>query len=132
MRVIFFMMAEPGSKVFLAGTFNNWDSKAHQLKESFSKGVFSKGVFMTQIDVPFGRHEYKFIVNNIWQTDSSCSSQVSNQFGSKNSVISVKSLESRAKTHLNEEICSFAKSLNYMIQNLQNTTTSRGELFLKV
>ncbi len=90
--VNFIIIAKPGSRVYVAGTFNNWDPKANPLIEGAGKGNF-----ITEILVPFGEHEYKFIVNDRWQIDPSCNNQVLNPFGSQNSVVSTKMHKTKAK-----------------------------------
>jgi 1,4-alpha-glucan branching enzyme len=83
-RVQFTVEAEPGSDVFVAGTFNDWDPKARKLQETDEAGVF-----MTRILLPRGDYEYKFVVNDEWRMDSSCESWVPNEHGSLNSQIHV-------------------------------------------
>ncbi len=81
-RVKFSIAAEPQSKVFVAGSFNNWDSEKTKLSEQ--KGIFSKSVLLEP-----GRYEYKFVVNGIWTVDPECADWVPNGHGSLNSVIDV-------------------------------------------
>ena len=57
-KVSFKVSAEPGSEVFVAGTFNNWDPKQHQLRDNPRSGLYSATLVL-----PPGRHEYKFVVN---------------------------------------------------------------------
>jgi 1,4-alpha-glucan branching enzyme len=81
-RVSFAFTAAPGSKVFVAGTFNNWDPNKDQLKEK-------AGVFSLSLHLPAGRHEYKFIVDGTWYIDSKCPDFVPNAQGTLNSVLTV-------------------------------------------
>ncbi len=80
-RVTFSVSAEPGSKVFLAGSFNNWDPLAKELLDKKDAGVFS-GVLM----LPKGQHEYKFVINGTWCADPECPDWVQNSMGTLNSV----------------------------------------------
>ena len=82
-RVTFTIEAEPGSKVAVAGSFNDWDPKKSQLKEK-KKGTFTRSVLLAP-----GRYEYKFVVNEIWTVDPDCADWVPNGHGSLNSVIEV-------------------------------------------
>ncbi len=78
-RVQFSFKAEPESEVYLAGTFNDWDAKKIKL-------CFVNGVHSTSLLLPVGRHEYKFIVNDVWSTDPECPEWTPNGLGSLNSV----------------------------------------------
>ena len=51
-----------GSKVYLAGTFNDWSTSATQMTKS-------NGVFSTTVTLDPGIHEYKFVVDSNWITD---------------------------------------------------------------
>jgi 1,4-alpha-glucan branching enzyme len=81
-QVRFQITADSGSKVYVAGTFNNWDPKQQKLTEK--KGVYSASVLL-----PVGRHEYKFIINDVWIADPKCQEWVPNEHGSLNSVLTV-------------------------------------------
>ena len=75
---------EPGKDVFVAGTFNNWASSQHQMRDDSGTGAFK-----ITLELPPGRHEYKFIVNGEWRSDTNCPEWVVNDHGSLNSVITV-------------------------------------------
>ncbi|MEI6788605.1 MAG: glycogen-binding domain-containing protein [bacterium] len=83
-KVDFQVTAEPGSEVFVAGTFNNWDPKMHRMKDSPGSGHCKATLVL-----PPGRHEYKFVVNSEWRADSNCAESVLNDQGSLNSVITI-------------------------------------------
>ncbi len=80
----FEISAEQGSKVYIAGTFNNWDPTSHPLTHHPEEGVFR-----ATLHLPAGTHEYKFVVDGVWHLDAKCPHWVSNQHGSLNSVIHV-------------------------------------------
>lgn len=82
-RIKFQIEADPGSKVFVAGTFNNWKDNDKQLTSDNDGNHYSKNVL-----VPKGTHEYKYIVNGEWQTDGEADS-ISNGLGSFNHVMRV-------------------------------------------
>ena len=75
--------AGTGSRVFVAGTFNNWDPTCMPLEEE------PRGVFGTALLLPKGSHEYKFIVNGEWRCDPSCPDWVPNSLGTLNSRMQV-------------------------------------------
>lgn len=83
-RVRFELSAKPGSKVFVAGTFNNWKPTANQMKDNPDNGLY-KAVLL----VPRGTHEYKFVVNGVWTEDPNCQDWALNGYGSVNSIIDV-------------------------------------------
>lgn len=83
-QVRFELVAEPGSQVFVAGTFNHWSPTANPLKDS-SRG----GRYKTALRLPPGQHEYKFVVNGTWCADPQCTDFVPNDTGTLNSVIHV-------------------------------------------
>jgi 1,4-alpha-glucan branching enzyme len=82
-KVLFKLAAPPGSEVFVAGTFNKWDTKANPLKANAAQA----GTFAATVPLLPGKYEYKFIVNGDWQVDPNCRESVDNKLGSKNSVI---------------------------------------------
>jgi 1,4-alpha-glucan branching enzyme len=73
-----------GNEVYVAGTFNNWDSHAHPL--TFAPEA---GSYLATLIIPPGRHEYKFVVNGKWLADPKCPETVQNPLGSVNCVIVV-------------------------------------------
>jgi 1,4-alpha-glucan branching enzyme len=83
-RVGFQMTAEPGSEVFVAGSFNDWNPKKHRLKDNPGSGHCK-----TTIVLPAGRHEYKFVVNGEWRNDPNCPDSMASESGAVNSVVTV-------------------------------------------
>lgn len=83
-KVSFQVEVEPGSEVFVAGSFNNWDPTANPLKDNPGSGHCK-----ATLALPPGRHEYKFVVNGEWRLDPNCSELVPNDQGSLNSVLHV-------------------------------------------
>jgi 1,4-alpha-glucan branching enzyme len=81
-RMKFAIEAEGGSSVYVAGTFNGWDAKKNRLR-------MKDGVYSTTLLVARGRHEYKFIINDVWCVDPECREWVPNDKGSLNSVLTV-------------------------------------------
>ena len=83
-RVEFVTEAEPGSRVSVAGTFNDWDPEAHPLTDRAGDGCFKRRMLLGP-----GRYEYKFVINGTWCVDPACPDWTSNDYGSLNSVIEV-------------------------------------------
>jgi len=80
----FRLSADPGSHVFVAGTFNNWAPTANPMKDNPHSGHFKAA-----LHVPPGSHEYKFVVNGVWIADPNCPNSVPNAYGTQNSVLHV-------------------------------------------
>jgi len=83
--VTFTMEADPGSKVYVGGTFNDWEYLRNPLNHGVEDGVFL-GVCM----IDHGVHEYKFHVNGSWVLDRRNPCLCQNTFGSLNSVLDVR------------------------------------------
>ena len=83
-KVRFEYAGEPGSAVFVAGSFNDWNPGRHALKDRESKGKYS-----TTIPLLPGRYEYKFVIDGIWCVDPKCGDWTPNDHGSLNSVVTV-------------------------------------------
>ena len=80
-----FKLHAPGAKkVSLAGSFNDWKVSAHTAKKD------TKGNWSAKVNLPLGKHEYKFVVDGAWVNDPSCRVCVGNAFGSQNCVVEVK------------------------------------------
>lgn len=52
--------APSAGQAFVAGTFNDWRADATPMKRE------DGGRWVAHVDVPPGRHEYKFIVDGSW------------------------------------------------------------------
>jgi len=85
-RVKFEVLAEPNSKVFLAGTFNDWSDSAKELTEKDGDGCYSGTLLLAP-----GEYEYKFIINGDWQIDAENPNFNQNKMGTLNSVVKVES-----------------------------------------
>ena len=86
-KVSFHLSADPGSDVFVAGSFNGWNPAQFRLNRLSHENIF--GIELT---LPPGRHEYKFVVNGEWRLDPSCPDWRLNCQGTLNSVVSVQSM----------------------------------------
>lgn len=78
------------SGVFLAGTFNDWQMDATPMTKD------AQGTWKANLELPSGRHEFKFVVNGDWccepgcdETNRDCPKCEPNSFGSMNRVVDV-------------------------------------------
>jgi 1,4-alpha-glucan branching enzyme len=83
-EVAFEFEAKQDSRVFIAGTFNNWNPSTHPLEYHPESGVFRATLLLEP-----GVHEYKFVVDGVWHADAKCPHWVINDSGTINSVIRV-------------------------------------------
>jgi 1,4-alpha-glucan branching enzyme len=83
-KVNFQVTAEPGSDVFVAGSFNNWNPTQYRMRDNPGSGHCKAA-----LSLPPGRHEYKFVVNGEWRLDLNCAEWEPNDQGSLNSVVHV-------------------------------------------
>jgi len=81
-RITFHLKAQPGSKVYIAGDFNDWDPKARRMKDKNSDGNYTTTMLLKP-----GEYQYKFIIDGHWSIDPECDEWVPNTMGSINSVI---------------------------------------------
>ena len=87
-HVVRFVLVAPGaSSVAVAGDFNHWNVKAHQLVPVGVNGVWSVSVPLTP-----GRHEYAFVIDGTrWVADPAAGVTVADEFGGQSSVVTVPS-----------------------------------------
>ena len=81
-RVTFRFKAEKGADVRVAGSFNDWDPGARPLLPAKENGEYAVTILL-----PAGRHEYKFIVDGQWLSDTGCAESVPDGHGTLNSVV---------------------------------------------
>jgi len=80
-RVSFSVHAEVGSKVFIAGSFNNWDPTAKAMVDKNGDGLYT-----ATLSLATGTHQYKFVIDGTWCADPECADWVQNDHGTLNSV----------------------------------------------
>ena len=80
-RVTFGVSANPGSEIYVAGSFNNWDAQRHKMKDTRGSGKYTITLML-----PKGEYEYKFVINGNWVVDPECQDWTRNSFGTLNSV----------------------------------------------
>ena len=72
--------APEAKEVFLAGSFNQWNTQANPMKKD------KKGMWKATLSLETGRYEYRFLADGNWENDPSCSNCVANEFGGENCV----------------------------------------------
>lgn len=90
-QVSFACVAPAAGKVSLAGTFNGWNPEALPMSKA------ADGEWSVSVDLPPGRHEYRFFIDDQWFCDPDCSDEgsmtcpkcVPNEFGGMNRFIVV-------------------------------------------
>jgi 1,4-alpha-glucan branching enzyme len=82
-QIEFTFYAPEAKKVYIAGTFNDWNPKLMLMKKG------KDGTWRILIKLSPGKHEYKYIVDGTWAADSSGAEVVPNPYGTNNCVISV-------------------------------------------
>jgi len=69
-------------QVSVAATFNNWSTTANPMR-------YLDGTWITEIDLPPGKHQYRFVVDGSWIPDPTNPEKVDDGGGNVNSVIIV-------------------------------------------
>ncbi len=83
-KVKFALSAKPGCKVYLAGTFNDWNTTRNRMRFNKRNGIYS-----TTLSLAPGTYHYKYIVDDEWLVDPNCENWVYNQFQTLNSVLTL-------------------------------------------
>ncbi len=83
-RAKFDFNGQAGQKVYVAGSFNEWNPTAKELKDKDGNGDFTVTILL-----PKGTVTYKFIVDGEWVADPSNGEQVADGMGGVNSVVAL-------------------------------------------
>ena len=84
-RVVLTVQADPGSTVYLAGSFNDWNPNGLLMQDKDGNGLYSVSVTLAP-----GIYEYKFVINGIWTLDPDPDRDwTQNGLGTLNSVLRV-------------------------------------------
>jgi len=84
-KILFKINAPEAQAVYVAGSFNNW----HIDKESLMKKL-ENGIWVKMLSLIEGDHRYKFVVDGQWVQDPNNEITEENDFGGKDSLISIK------------------------------------------
>ncbi len=83
--VVLTVQAAVGSKVYLAGSFNNWNPTEIEMTDKDGSGVYTAA-----INLDPGIYEYKFVINGTWSLDPDPDRDwTQNGLGTLNSVLRV-------------------------------------------
>ena len=84
-KILFSLEATPGRSAAVAGSFNDWEPAATPMKYDTVSGTYR-----AVVELPPGEYEYKFVMDGEWLLDESNPNFFPNDFGTLNSVLSVK------------------------------------------
>ncbi len=79
-RQTFSFTAPEAAVVLLAGDFTGWQERPVPMSKR------AGGLWQTTVDLPPGRHHYRFVVDGDWRDDPECTMFVPNPFGGQNAV----------------------------------------------
>jgi 1,4-alpha-glucan branching enzyme len=71
--------APDANTVLLVGDFTNWEQRPIAMHK---RG----GAWSATVELPPGKHYYRFMVDGEWRDDPECTVRVSNPFGSQDMV----------------------------------------------
>ncbi len=77
----FLFRAKEASEVCLVGDFNEWTVCTTPLRP------VGDGLWRVTLELPPGRHEYMFVVDDRWETDPSAPFHADDGFGNQNAVV---------------------------------------------
>ena len=83
-QVKFEHRAEPGSDVYIVGSFNDWNPMQARLHDESGAGCYRVSLALAP-----GRYEYKFVVNGQWRIDPKCQDPIVNRYNTLNGVFTV-------------------------------------------
>ena len=66
--------------VQLVGDFTDWQQKPINMQKG------ADGTWHTSVELPPGKHSYRFLVDGQWRDDPECTLRVPNPFGGEDSV----------------------------------------------
>jgi 1,4-alpha-glucan branching enzyme len=81
-RVRFKITANGAQAVAVAGTFNDWEAEKTPLKKNGDS-------WGTEVVLPRGKYEYRFVVDGTWMSDPNAKESVPNPYGTENSLLNI-------------------------------------------
>ncbi len=72
--------AADASSVLLVGDFTQWQSRPIPMRKG------PGGIWAASVELPPGKHTYRFIVDGEWADDPACTLRIANPFGSENMI----------------------------------------------
>ena len=82
-RVVFSCEDAPGRRIFVAGSFCNWEPK-YCMTDRDGNGKYSCRIMLEP-----GEYQYKFVVDGEWRLDAANPNFAPNDFGTLNSLLTV-------------------------------------------
>ncbi len=82
--VLFVQPAGSSRSIHVAGDFNNWSSTNNPLRRNDKLGVYE-----AVIPIVPGRHQYRLIIDGVWQADPYNPHKQRNDYGEPNSVLTI-------------------------------------------
>ena len=79
-RQVFRFSAPDATSVLLVGDFTHWQQAPIPMRKE------QDGVWLASVDLPPGKHTYKFIVDSEWRDDPECTLRVPNPYGGHDMV----------------------------------------------
>ena len=84
-EVDFILECNGAEHVYVCGDFNDWRPTCLRMIGNAELGLWAKRLLL-----PPGRYEYKFVVDGKWLHDHDAMENISNIYGSLNSVVEVR------------------------------------------
>jgi 1,4-alpha-glucan branching enzyme len=82
-EVEFSFYAPEAGEVFLAGEFNQWDTRSLPMRKD------EEGIWRRMVELNPGSYEFKFFVDGTWFEDLTGAELAPNPFGTQNYVVGV-------------------------------------------
>lgn len=83
LAIVFEYFAPNAASIFLCGSFNNWNEVATPLCKDRT------GRWKVKVELPLGRHQYRYLIDGQWKNDQRPAELVDNQVGSQNCIIEI-------------------------------------------
>ena len=79
-KQVFHFTAPDATSVMLVGDFTHWQQQPIPMQRD------PEGVWTAAVELPPGRHTYRFLVDSEWRDDPECTLRVPNPFGGHDMV----------------------------------------------
>ena len=83
-KVEFLLPGSAGSRIMLAGSFNDWEPELAVMTYDAARGGYT-----VTLELAPGEYEYKFVRDDEWLPDDGNPNFTANDFGTLNSVVVV-------------------------------------------
>jgi 1,4-alpha-glucan branching enzyme len=83
-KVEFLLPGSAGSRIMLAGSFNDWEPELAVMNYDAARGGYT-----VTLELAPGEYEYKFVRDDEWLPDDGNPNFTANDFGTLNSVVVV-------------------------------------------